>query len=70
MNCTRCGQEIEIDAPLGVVICGSCADDLRAEEDAIAMSTQAEDEAIAEALNKDAYEDTLRRGESDYRFHP
>ena len=34
MKCVRCGQDIEADAPEGVNICGSCADNLRQEEDA------------------------------------
>jgi len=52
MKCKRCGQEIEADAPKGVVICGSCADDLRQEEDAEMMAIQAQDKAIAEQMRK------------------
>jgi len=40
MKCRRCGNDIEPDAPKDAVICGSCADDLRQEEEAEAMSEQ------------------------------
>ena len=41
------------------VICGNCADDLRAEEDAIIGAAQVE----AEAMDRQAYEDEQRREE-------
>jgi len=53
MKCIRCGQDIEADAPADVVICGSCADDLRAEGDAMVGAAEVE----AEAMNKEAYEE-------------
>ena len=40
MKCIRCNQEIEADAPANVVICGSCADDLRSEAEAQLMESQ------------------------------
>lgn len=36
MKCTRCGQEFEPEFETN--ICGNCADDLRAEEEAKKMS--------------------------------
>lgn len=41
MKCLRCGQEIEADAPEGVEICGSCADDCREEEKAAQTEIEA-----------------------------
>ena len=66
MKCKRCNQDIEADAPIGVVTCGSCADYLRQEEDAQEMA--AEFEEIEYAMNKEAYEESQREGESVYRF--
>ena len=65
MKCKRCGQEIEADALDGIVICGSCADDLRQEEEAEMMAIQAQDKAIAEQMNGEAYEDAMRENRLD-----
>ena len=43
--CARCGKGRTDDVDSN--ICGSCADDLRAEEDAERMMTQASDEELA-----------------------
>jgi hypothetical protein len=61
MKCKRCGQDIEADAPEGVNICGSCANDLRGEEDAEIMAAQAKAEVESMAdinfeMTKDALE--------------
>jgi len=67
MKCARCEQEFE---PPGfkTTICGNCADDLRAEEDAAIGAAEVE----AEAMNRQAYEDEQWRDEADHiiRFHP
>lgn len=75
MKCIRCGQDIEADAPANVVICGSCADDLRAEQDALegAAMAEAEDKAKQEyEQNRQAYEDEERAQHfddgGDYRY--
>jgi ribosome-binding protein aMBF1 (putative translation factor) len=54
MKCKRCGQDIEADAPANVTVCGSCADDLRQEEDAEIESIALADKARQEQA---AYED-------------
>jgi len=60
MKCTRCNQEFYPPQDgKHYVICGNCADDLRAEEDAIIGAAQVE----AEAMNRQAYEDEQRREE-------
>jgi len=66
MKCKRCDQDIETNAPPNVVICGSCADDLRQEEEA--MITQLEAESINDQMDKEAYEEEMQRQESEYRF--
>ena len=70
MKCRKCGQEIEANAPSGVVICGSCADDLRQEEKYQAFI--AEQESINDQMNKEAYEESLREEHFDtgggYRY--
>ena len=68
MKCLRCDRDIEDDAPANVVICGSCADDLRQEEQAMMDTLEAE--GIADQMNREAYEDSLRQrqGESEYRY--
>lgn len=63
MNCIRCGEEFDKS---NSNICGSCADDLRQEEEAMAMSAQAE--AEADAMNREAYEEAQRENELDYRY--
>ena len=72
MRCIRCPQDIETDAPANVVICGSCADDLRQEEEAEIMAIQAQDKAIAEQMNREAYEDAQHDEQYDsgngYRY--
>ena len=67
MKCVRCGQEIYLPH-WNSNICGSCADDLRQEEDAAIGAAEVE----AEAMNRQAYEDEQRRDEADYtiQFHP
>lgn len=67
MNCVRCGQEIYLPH-WNSNICGNCADDLRADEDAAIEGAKVE----AEAMNRQAYEDEQRRDEADYiiQFHP
>jgi len=68
MKCKRCKQDIENDAPEGVTICGSCADDLRAEEDAMIGAAEVE----AEAMNREAYEEAMQDEQRDtargYRY--
>ena len=54
MKCIRCGQEIEQDMEGKTNICGSCADDLRMEEDADLLSTIASDEELARLQYEDA----------------
>jgi len=68
MRCIRCPQDIETDAPANVVICGSCADDLRQEEEATTMAAEAEAEHIMFELNKEAYEEAQRENRLDYRY--
>lgn len=66
MKCLRCPNDIEATAPTGVVICGSCADDLRQEEDA----SWTGDEAFW--ANKEAYEEAMHNDQMDtmgnYRY--
>jgi hypothetical protein len=50
MKCIRCEKDIENNAPANVVICGSCADDLRQDEEAERMS-------LANEANREAYEE-------------
>ena len=57
MKCDRCGNDIEEDAPEGVTICGSCADDLRQEAAARDAELMATD--INYQMNKEAYEEAL-----------
>jgi len=63
MKCIRCGQEIYLPH-WNSNVCGSCADDLRAEEDAEMGAIQAQDKARQEQeayqANKDAYEESER----------
>ena len=72
MRCIRCPQNIETDAPANVVICGSCADDLRQEEDATTMAAETEAEHIMFEMNKEAYEDAQHDAQYDsgngYRY--
>lgn len=76
-KCTRCLQDIEPNAPEGATICGSCADELRAEQDALEgaaiTEAEAEDRARAEfEANKEAYEEEERARHFDdgggYRY--
>ena len=64
MKCIGCGQDIEADAPEGVNICGSCADDIRQEEEAEHLYYQLEAEAEARA-NKEAYEEAVAEEQFD-----
>lgn len=60
MNCTRCLNNIEPNAPEGATICGSCADELRQEQDALEDQAAFEEQERAKAefeANKDAYEE-------------
>jgi len=70
MKCIRCGQDIENDAPKGVTICGSCADDLRQEEEYQIMVAQ--EESINDQRNREAYEDAMKDEQRDtaqgYRY--
>ncbi len=67
--CNRCKRLIEVDAPAGVNVCGSCADELRAEEDALIAEQQAIDEDMAFEMNRQAYEEERDAGrESEYRY--
>ena len=68
MKCKRCGKDIEADAPNNVDVCGSCADDLRQEEEYQIMVAQ--EEAKADQMDKDAYEEEIReqQQESEYRY--
>jgi len=56
MKCKRCEQDIEVDAPPNVNICGSCADDLRQEEEHGIMVAQ--EEALTDRMNREAYEES------------
>jgi ribosome-binding protein aMBF1 (putative translation factor) len=71
MKCKRCGKDIEPNAPVGVTICGSCADDLRQEEEAMIASAQAEAEAQM-AAGREAYEEEMHMEQMDtaegYRY--
>ena len=74
-KCLGCHQDIEADAPEGVNICGSCADDLRAEQDALegAAMAEAQDRARTEfEANREAYEEEERARHFDngdgYRY--
>jgi len=64
MKCSRCGNEIEADAPANAVICGSCADDLRQEEEAEIMAEQDKAKAEGEA-GREAYEESLANERMD-----
>lgn len=46
--CSRCEKPIESDAPEGVNICGTCADELRQEEEAVKAAEQHEKERTIE----------------------
>lgn len=63
-KCLRCGQEFEPPASGDSEICGSCADELRAEQDAYAA--QAEAEAEAEALAQWEVEEAERIARDRY----
>ena len=63
MKCKRCEQDIEADAPEGVNICGSCADDLRQEDEYYAFIAQ--QESINDQMNREAYEESLREEQFD-----
>lgn len=51
MKCLRCGQEFELPNPddKKTNVCGSCADELRAEDDAMVAQAEAEAEFEARA---------------------
>jgi len=73
MKCLRCGKDIENNAPEGVTICGSCADDLRQEDDAEIMAAQAKAEYEAQmAEARESYEEEMHFEQMDtaegYRY--
>ena len=58
MECARCGIEFELPVDNGRTnVCGSCADDLRADTEAEILMMQASDEELA----RQEYEDAERR---------
>ena len=54
MKCVRCGQEFDMP---NTNICGTCADDLRADEESEIMIAQASDDE----LTRQEYEDAERK---------
>ena len=55
MKCARCGAEFELPVDDGKTdVCGSCADDLRADAEAENLMTQASDEELARQELEDA----------------
>ena len=56
MKCARCSNEFE-PPDNKTNVCGTCADDLRADEDAEILMTQANDEELA----RQEYEDAERK---------
>jgi hypothetical protein len=69
MKCIRCGIEFNKS---GTNICGSCADDLRQEEYAIAEAKIEETRTLADQMNREAYEERLADEQADsgqgYRY--
>ena len=67
MKCAKCGQEFDMP---NTNICGTCADELRDEENAQIAMAQAEDEALArQEVEKEEHEraqEEFRQGSSNY----
>lgn len=73
LKCIRCGCDFKPPEPMVSSlyestepnVCGSCADDLRAEQDAQAGALKAEAANIEFQMNKEAYEDALTQEHYD-----
>lgn len=68
MRCARCKQAIETDAPANAVICDSCADELRSEQDALTAQAEAEAEAMDRAAYEEAQHDAHFDTGNGYRY--
>jgi len=66
-QCIRCGQEIYLPHWESNV-CGSCADELRPEEDAMTAQAEAEDDAIGRAAYEEAQHDAHFDTGNGYRY--
>ena len=60
MKCIRCEQDFEMP---NANVCGSCADDLRQEEDAKLGEIEAAD--ITDQMNREAYEEAMEDAQRD-----